>query len=62
MSRDDAYRTVQAAAQEAFDTGTHFRELIGGTAPQLDLDEIFDYDAYLVHLPEVFERLEQLRD
>ena len=61
MTRDDAYRTVQSAAQEAFDTGTHFRELIGGTAPQLDLDEIFDYDAYLVHLPEVFERLESLR-
>ena len=38
MTRDDAYRTVQAAAQEAFDTGTHFRELIGKTAPQLDLD------------------------
>jgi len=61
MSRDDAYRTVQAAAQEAFDTGTHFRGLIGAAAPQLDLDEIFDYDAYLVHLPEVFERLESLR-
>jgi len=61
MSRDDAYRTVQVAAQEAFDTGTHFRGLIGAAAPQLDLDEIFDYDAYLVHLPEVFERLESLR-
>ena len=61
MTRDDAYRTVQSAAQEAFDTGTHFRDLIGKTAPQLDLDEIFDYDAYLVHLPEVFERLESLR-
>jgi len=61
MTRDDAYRAVQSAAQEAFDTGTHFRDLIGKTAPQLDLDEIFDYDAYLVHLPEVFERLESLR-
>lgn len=61
MSRDDAYRTVQKTAQEAFDTGTHFRGLIGAAAPQLDLDEIFDYDAYLVHLPEVFERLESLR-
>lgn len=61
MTRDDAYRTVQAAAQEAFDSGTHFRELIGSSAPQLDLDEIFDYDAYLVHLPEVFDRLESLR-
>ena len=61
MSRDDAYRTVQAAAQEAFDTGTQFRELIGKTAPELDLDVIFDYNAYLTHLPEVFERLEALK-
>lgn len=61
LSRDEAYRVVQAAAQEAFDTGTQFRELIGNAAPQLDLDEIFDYNAYLTHLPEVFERLESLR-
>jgi adenylosuccinate lyase len=61
MTRDEAYRTVQAAAHEAFDTGTHFRELIGATAPQLDLDEVFDYDAYLTHLPVIFERLESLR-
>ncbi len=61
LTRDEAYRTVQAAAQEAFDTGTHFRELIGASAPQLDLDEIFDYDAYLGHLPVIFERLEALR-
>jgi adenylosuccinate lyase len=61
MTRDDAYRTVQAAAHEAFDTGTHFRELIGAAAPQLDLDEVFDYNAYLTHLPEIFERLESLR-
>jgi adenylosuccinate lyase len=61
MTRDEAYRTVQAAAHEAFDTGTHFRELIGAAAPQLDLDEVFDYDAYLTHLPVIFERLESLR-
>ena len=29
MSRDDAYRLVQEAAQEAWDTGTPFRELLG---------------------------------
>jgi len=62
MTRDDAYRTVQAAAHEAFDGGPHFRELIGEAAPDLDLDEIFDYGAYLTHLPEVFERLEEIRD
>jgi len=60
MSRDDAYRTAQKAAQEAFDTGTPFRDLIGASAPQLDLDVIFDYNAYLTHLPEVFERLEAI--
>ena len=61
MDRDEAYRTVQAAAQEAFDTGTQFRDLIGTQAPELDLDAVFDYDAYLTHVPVVFERLEALR-
>ena len=61
MSRDEAYRVVQAAAQEAFDSGTEFRELIGASAPELDLDAVFDYDAYLVHIPEVFERLGEIR-
>jgi adenylosuccinate lyase len=60
MTRDEAYRTVQAAAHEAFDSGTHFRELIGAAAPDLDLDRIFDYDAYLTHLPEIFGRLEEI--
>ncbi len=61
MTRDDAYRVVQGAAQQAFDEGTPFRELIAAEAPDLDLDEIFDYDAFLRHVPEVFERLEALR-
>jgi adenylosuccinate lyase len=61
MSRDEAYRVVQSAAQEAWDSGTHFRELLGAAAPQLDLDAVFDYGAYLRHLPELFERLERLR-
>jgi adenylosuccinate lyase len=60
MTRDEAYRTVQAAAHEAFDSGTHFRGLIGAAAPDLDLDRIFDYDAYLTHLPEIFGRLEEM--
>ena len=61
MTRDDAYRLVQDAAQRAWDSGTHFRELLAAEAPQLDLDAVFDYDAYLRHLPEVFGRLESLR-
>jgi adenylosuccinate lyase len=61
MSRDDAYRVVQENAQRAWDTGTHFRDLLAEAAPELDLDSVFDYDAYLTHLPAVFERLEALR-
>jgi adenylosuccinate lyase len=61
MSRDDAYRVVQESAQRAWDTGTHLRDLLAGSAPDLDLDAVFDYEFYFEHLPEVFERLEALR-
>jgi adenylosuccinate lyase len=62
MSRDDAYRVVQENAQEAWDTGTEFRDLLAGAAPDLNLDAVFDYGAYLTHIPEIFERLETLRN
>ena len=61
MTRDDAYRVVQENAQRAWDTGTEFRDLLAEAAPDLDLDAVFDYGAYLTHVPEVFERLEALR-
>jgi adenylosuccinate lyase len=61
MTRDDAYRVVQENAQRAWDTGTHFRELLGEAAPDLDLDAVFDYSAYLTHVPTLFERFESLR-
>ncbi len=61
MSRDDAYRVVQENAQRAWDTRTEFRGLLAEAAPQLDLDAVFDYGAYLTHLPEVFARVEALR-
>jgi adenylosuccinate lyase len=61
LTRDEAYRVVQENAQQAWDSGTHFRELLGTAAPDLDLDAVFDYGAYLTHLPEIFERLEALR-
>ena len=60
MSRDDAYRLVQESAQRAWDEGTSFRELIASSAPQLDLDAVFDYDAYLEHVPEIMARLDRL--
>jgi adenylosuccinate lyase len=61
MSRDDAYRVVQENAQRAWDTRTEFRDLLAEAAPGLDLDAVFDYGAYLTHLPEIFARLEALK-
>jgi len=61
MGRDEAYRVVQESAQRAWDTGTNLRDLLAEAAPGLDLDAVFDYDAYLRHLPQLFERLEALR-
>jgi adenylosuccinate lyase len=60
MSRDDAYRLVQESAQRAWDEGIDFRELIAASAPQLPLDQVFDYDAYLRYVPEVMARLDRL--
>ena len=70
MSRDDAYRLVQEAAQRAWDTGTEFRELLaaaiaaypdrGVDLASIDLDQVFDYDAYLVHVPELIARLDRI--
>jgi adenylosuccinate lyase len=60
MARDDAYRLVQESAQRAWDEETSFRELIAAKAPQLDLDAVFDYQAYLEHVPEVIARLDRL--
>jgi adenylosuccinate lyase len=62
MTRDDAYRLVQEAAQTAWDTGTPFRELLAARAPELDLDAVLDPDAYLAHVPELLARLDRLGD
>jgi adenylosuccinate lyase len=62
LSRDQAYRIVQENAQRAWDTGTEFRDLLAEATPNIDLDAVFDYSAYLTHVPEIFERLEALTD
>jgi adenylosuccinate lyase len=59
MSRDDAYRLVQEAAQAAWDTGTPFSELLAARAPDLDVAAVMDASAYLAHVPEVMARLDQ---
>jgi adenylosuccinate lyase len=60
-SRDEAYRLVQQSAQRAWDQGIDFRELIAEAAPELDLDAVFDYQAYLEHVPGVIARLDKLQ-
>ncbi len=62
-TRDHAYRTVQQMAMQAWDEGLDFRELVRADheiADRIDLDAIFDLGAYTVHVPTVFDRLEQL--
>jgi adenylosuccinate lyase len=58
--RDDAYRTVQAAAQRAWDEGTPFRDLLGETAPELDLHAVFDANAFVRHARTIVGRLDSI--
>jgi adenylosuccinate lyase len=61
MARDDAYRTVQRLAREAWDTQAPLRSLLEAEpGMELDLDSIFDYGHYTRHLPEVLARLEEI--
>jgi len=60
-SRDEAYRIVQDNAQRAWDSGTHFRELLGQAAPDLDLDAVFDPQAFVRHARVIVGRLDTLR-
>src|SRR5215208_6177801 len=63
MARDDAYRTVQRLAQQAWDTQTPLRSLLEAEdGVELDLDAIFDYGHYTRHVPEVLERMEVIPD
>jgi adenylosuccinate lyase len=59
-SRDDAYRIVQEAAQRAWGERTPFRELLAAAAPELDLDAIFDPQAFVRHTRDVVGRLDEL--
>jgi adenylosuccinate lyase len=59
-SRDEAYRIVQENAQRAWDEGTPFRDLLAGAAPELDLDEIFDPEAFTRHAAEIVSRLDEI--
>jgi adenylosuccinate lyase len=64
LSRDDAYRLVQRHAMRAWDEGLDFPELVRADAEvagRVDLEAVFDLDAYTHHVDVVFERLRALR-
>jgi len=63
MGKDEAYRTVQAVAMKAFESGGDFRELVGAEpaiAEKLsksELAECFDYEQHLKRIERVYHRL-----
>jgi adenylosuccinate lyase len=59
-TRDDAYRIVQENAQRAWDTGTDFRALLAEAAPELDLDSVFDAEAFVRHAGGIVARLDRI--
>jgi adenylosuccinate lyase len=63
LQRDEAYRLVQAHAMAAWEEERDFRALVAADAAiaeRVDLDTVFDLDATLRHLDNVFERLHAL--
>jgi adenylosuccinate lyase len=62
LARDEAYRLVQRDAMRAWDEELDFRELVRGNdaiASRIDLDSVFDLDAYTKHVDTVFHRLKE---
>ena len=63
FARDDAYRRVQRHALRAWDEDLDFPRLVRGDAELaalVDLDEVFDLDAFTRHVDVVFERLRDI--
>ena len=63
LTRDDAYRLVQRNAMRAWDEEVDFRELARADdeiAGRIDLDAVFDLDAYTRHVDTIFARLHTL--
>ncbi len=63
LGRDDAYQLTQRNAMRAWDEELDFRELARADdeiAQRVDLDAVFDLDAYTRHVDTVFDRLHAL--
>jgi len=62
LSRNEAYRLVQRNAMRAWDEELDFRILVRADdeiAARVDLDAVFDLDAYTRHVDTVFNRLQK---
>jgi adenylosuccinate lyase len=65
LARDDAYRLVQRHALRAWDERLDFRELVRADpaiAARVDLDAVFELEAYTRHVEVVFDRLRAIAD
>ncbi|MCP9485938.1 MAG: adenylosuccinate lyase [Gaiellaceae bacterium MAG52_C11] len=63
LGRDEAYRLVQRHAMRVWDEGLDFSALVradAALAARVELDAVFDLDAYVRHVDVVFERLRAL--
>jgi adenylosuccinate lyase len=63
LARDDAYRLAQRNAMRAWDEELDFRELVRHDeeiASRIDLDAVFDLDAYTRHVDTIFARLQSI--
>ena len=61
MTRDDAYRLVQEAAQQAWDTRDAVPRAARASGRRTSTSTtVLDPDAYLAHVPEVLARLDRL--
>ncbi len=62
LTRDDAYRLIQATGQRAWDEQIPLRDLLAAepVAADLDLDAIFDYGHYTRHVGEIMARLDAI--
>jgi adenylosuccinate lyase len=63
VSREDAYRMVQRNAMQAFKTRTPFKQHvladkdITAVLDAADIEDLFDLDKHLRHVPEIFTRV-----
>ena len=62
LSRDDAYRVIEAPGQRAWDEQIPLRDLLAAepAAAGLDLDAIFDSGHYTRHVGEIMARLDAI--